>query len=662
MNITELARKLKIPTTDLKEKLPELGFDIGMRAIKVPDKMAQEIIEKWTQEVKRQRLEDKVLADKEKGQEKSKQAKAGGDMIMLPPMISVRDLANKFNMSVPALMAELMKNGVMASISEKVDYDIAAIVAEGLGKNVAQGEDISVEQQRAENLQAEILKSKTSTDDSDEYRAPIVVVMGHVDHGKTSLLDAIRETEVTTDESGGITQHIGAYQVEKNNRQITFIDTPGHEAFSHMRSRGAIVADIAVLVVAADDGVQPQTIEAIKMIQDAKLPMVVAINKIDKPDANPDTVKKGLSELNVIVEDWGGDIPVVNVSATRKTNITDLLDLVLLVSDINKDKLKARFSGSAQGVIIESHIDKSIGPVATLLVHAGQLQIGDEFQVGDVLGKIRAMKDYKGDNIKVAGPSTPVQIIGLTSTPLAGNILKAGINLKKLRRSLGNHKQKASMTVIHINNNVDKANVRYNIVLKADVAGTLEAIEHALAEIKAFEVKIGIIAKGLGSITEVDVVRAAESGAVVYAFHAPITVQARQLARDKNIRIEECSIIYDLLDKVKADVEALIKPEVVRHEKGKLEVIKLFGKRDASLVVGGKVTEGEIQTDSQFIVYRNDKIMGQGIVTELRIGPDKMSVVKQDNECGIKVAGFSDILEGDILEFFAEEVKKRKLG
>ena len=665
MNITELARKLKVPTTELKEKLPELGFDIGMRAIKVPDRMAQEIIQKWNQEIKRQRLEDKVLADKEKTKDKIKTVEEGARVIMLPPTMSVRDLADKFSMSVPALMAELMKNGVMAAISDKVDYEIAAIVAEGLGKLVEQGEDISEEQAKAEELQKAIIKSKTSDNKSDPSRAPVVVVMGHVDHGKTSLLDAIRETDIINDESGGITQHIGAYQIEKNNRAITFIDTPGHEAFSHMRSRGAIVADVAVLVVAADDGVQPQTIEAIKMIQDAQLPMIVAINKIDLPGAAPDVVKKGLSELNVIVEDWGGEIPVVEVSAKKKINIDAILEMVLLLADVNKDKLRTRFSGNAQGVIIESHIDEGTGPVATVLVHAGTLHTGDTFQVGDVFGKIRAMKDYNGDLITEAIPSTPVQIIGLNAVPVVGNMLESGVDLKKLRRTIGKTKKnKLSSSVMnsrHGSSGEDTEEPSYNVLLKADVAGTLEAIEHALADIETHEVRIGIISKGLGSITEVDIIRASEARAVIYSFHTDITTQARQLAQDKEVKIEKCDVIYDLIEKIKTDVELLLTPEQIRHEKGKLSVIKLFGKREGGLVVGGKIIEGEIEDDNKFIVYRADKVMGQGIIVEIRVGPEKHRTVNKGDECGIKISGFNDIQEGDILEFYSEEIKKRTL-
>ncbi|MGB0756841.1 MAG: translation initiation factor IF-2 [Patescibacteria group bacterium] len=664
MNITELARRLKVPTQELKERLPELGFDIGMRAIKVDDRLAQQIIEKWKQEQKRQRLEDKVLSEKEKTQAKEV-AEVTEGAIMLPPVISVRDLSAKLGVPVPSLIAELMRNGVMASISEKVEYEIAAIVAEGLGRQVALGEDVSVEQKKAEQLHKDILESKKGHDESEEYRPPVVVVMGHVDHGKTSLLDAIRETQVVSGESGGITQHIGAYQVEKNDRIITFIDTPGHEAFSHMRSRGAIVADVAILVVAADDGVQPQTIEAIKMIQDAELPMVVAINKIDKPEAKPDVVKTGLSELNITVEDWGGDVPSVDVSALKGTNIADLLEVVLLVSDVEKDTLRTTSEGDAQGVIIESHVDKNTGPVATVLVHSGTLKVGDTFHVGDVFGKIRAMKNYLGENVKTAGPSTPVQIIGLSDVPTVGHLLTGGVDLKKLRRESGKRKYKSADTILQKKSaggeNDEKTNPVYPIILKADVAGTLEAIQHSLSELDTEEVQVSVISKGLGSITEVDIVRAAEAGATVYTFHAPVTTQARQLALDREVKIEECSVIYNIIDKVLTAAESMLEPERIRHDQGKLEVLKIFGKREKNIIVGGKITEGNAQEDNKFILYRNNKVMGEGKVAEIRIGPDKRREVHKGDECGLQVSSTTDISEGDVLELYSEETKERKL-
>lgn len=663
MNITELARRLKVPTTELKERLPQLGFDIGMRAIKVPDKQANQIIEAWKKEEKRRQLEEKVKAAKE--QQAPKQTDTEGrEVILLPPVITVRDLAAKFGMPIPALIAELMRHGVMAAISDKVDYEIAAIVAEGLGKTTEQGENISAEQEQTEALHQAILQSKTNHGGAVVTRPPVVVVMGHVDHGKTKLLDAIRATDVVDDESGGITQHIGAYQVEKNNRSITFIDTPGHEAFSHMRSRGAVVADVAILVVAADDGVQPQTVEAIKMIQDAQLPMVVAINKIDKPEANPDVVKQGLAELNVMVEGWGGDVPFVAVSALKGTNIDELLEVVLLVADVHKEKLQARVDGSASGVIVESHVDTGAGPVATVLVHAGTLVVGDSFQVGDVFGKIRALKSYVGESIKEAGPSTPAQIIGLPDVPAVGLLLTSQVDLKKLRRTVGKRKHKSGdMAGASVKEQSDEGDHPvYNVIVKADVAGSLEAILHSLHDIDTKEVRVSVVGKGLGSITEVDVVRAAESHAKIFAFHTEVSRQARQLAQDKEVVIEQYEVIYGLLDTVKKDVEALLLPETVRHELGKLEVLKLFGKREKANIIGCKVISGKAVENSKCILYRGDRVLGEGSVSEIRIGPDKRSEVNKGDECGLKVSGIADVQEEDVLEIFTEETKKRTLA
>lgn len=663
MNITELARRLKIPTTELKAKLPELGFDIGMKAIKVDDRLAGQIIDKWKTEHKRQTLEDKVMAEKEKQQQEGeKNAVAGDRIVRLPQVISVRDLAVKFGLPVPALIAELMRQGVMSSISDKVDYDIAAIVAEGLGIKTEWGEDDSQEQKRSEELHQDILLSKGANKAATDIRPPIVVVMGHVDHGKTKLLDTIRDTKVMEGESGGITQHIGAYQVEKKNRKITFIDTPGHEAFSQMRSRGAVVADVAILVVAADDGVQPQTIEAIKMIQDAQIPMVVAINKIDKPEANPDKVRKGLSELNILVEGWGGDVPSVEISAKQAINLDELLDMVLLLADLNKESLQTRNFGPAIGVIIESHVDKGAGPVATVMIHAGELKIGDSFQIGKVFGKIKALRDFTGKLITVAGPSTPVQIVGLSSVPEAGMILTGGVDLKKLRRLLGKQKQVSAKNLLKQDKSAEDQRRSFNLVLKADVVGSLEAIENSLRQINSREVKVNIISRGLGNITEIDVIRAADAQAKLYGFNVEPTTKAREFAQDKEVKIETFTIIYALLDNVKQAVEDSLEPEIIRQELGKLEILKNFGKREGNLVVGGKVVSGIFRDNAKFIVYRGAKVMGEGVISEIRIGPDKRSEVQKGDQCGLKVSSSAELLPGDIIEVYSEEIKKRTLN
>ncbi len=439
MNLTELARKLKVPTHELKEKLPELGFDIGMKAIKVPDDMAERIVAKWNEEKKRLQLEQKYQIIEDEITDQAVDNKSDR-VIKVPQLISVRDLAERLHLSAPVMITELMKHGIMASLSEKVDFEITTIVAESLGYKTILIEENVLGEKEQQAIQDKLKQIRTRQSDKLAARPPIVVVMGHVDHGKTKLLDTIREANVMASEAGGITQHIGAYQVVKNDRMITFIDTPGHEAFSAMRSRGANVADIAILVVAADSGIQPQTIEAIKMIQDAGLPMIVAMNKVDKPEADVEKIKKELAEINLMPEDWGGNVICVPVSAKDGTNISELLEMVLLTADLNQEQIKAEYDSPAAGTIIESHLDKGTGAVATVLLHSGTLHIGDHVQVGNVLGKIRNMQDYQGKKIDAATPSTPVRIIGLERVPVVGEILEAGVDFKLLRRQLDGKK------------------------------------------------------------------------------------------------------------------------------------------------------------------------------------------------------------------------------
>lgn len=664
MNVTELARKLKVPTQELKEKLPELGFDIGMRAIKVDDRLARKIIEKWKQEEKRRQLEEKIRAQKERQQERD-QKQEGGETVVLPPVISVRDLAKRFDMQVPALIAELMKHGIMASISDSIEYEIAAIVAEGLGILTEQGEaDEAYEHEHMKHQK--IMEIKKERQGAMGIRPPVVVVMGHVDHGKTKLLDMIRRTEVMEKEAGGITQHIGAYQVEKAGKLITFIDTPGHEAFSHMRSRGAVIADIAILVVAADDGVQPQTIEAIKMIQDAGLAIIVAINKIDKPEANIEKVKKQLAEIHVLLEGWGGEVPAVSLSAKQGKNIDELLEMILLVADLEKEKLQARIKGVAQGTIIESHVDKNRGPIATVLIHAGTLRVGDSVHVGDTVGKVRAMRDFLGRELKEALPSTPVQIIGLEDVAEVGQVLVAGIDLKKLKRELRKKKKKPSeifsmsqATGKEEREGREESQKQYCVILKADVVGSLEAIVNALRSLSIGAVRPYFVTKGVGNITEIDVVKAAEAGAKIIGFNVQPASKVYELAKEKQVEIQVYQVVYHLLDKVKEDMEALVEPEIVRKDVGEVDVLKVFAKQEGISIVGGKITKGKAIAGSKFVLYRGEKVVGEGEVKEIRIGPDQHHEVESGHECGLKVTCGCEFEQGDILELYSEEEKTR---
>lgn len=661
MNLTELARKLKVPTSELKEKLPELGFDIGMKAIKVPDDMAERIVIKWNEEKKRLKLEQKYQITEDEIADQVVDNKSDR-VIKVPQLISVRDLAERLHLSAPAMITELMKHGIMASLSEKVDFEITTIVAESLGYKTVLVDEASLDENQQQIIQDKLKQIRNRQSDKLVARPPIVVVMGHVDHGKTKLLDTIREANVMDSEAGGITQHIGAYQVVKNDRMITFIDTPGHEAFSAMRSRGANVADIAILVVAADSGVQPQTIEAIKMIQDAGLPMIVAMNKVDKAEADVEKIKKDLAEINLIPEDWGGNVICVPVSAKDGTNISELLEMVLLTADLNQEQIKAEYEALASGTIIESHLDKGTGPVATVLIHSGTLRIGDRVQVGNVLGKIRSMQDYQGKKIDTATPSTPARIIGLERVPVVGEILEAGVDFKLLRRQLDAKKYQSSDFKGKQSEDEKKSKVKkFNILLKADVAGSLEAVAQSLKKYNGKQVMVNIIYKGLGNITEVDVVRAESTKAYIYGFNVSATPQAYEVAKEKNIDIKLYQVIYKLLEDVAEKLENLLDPIFNREIKGKGKVLAVFRGHKQKMIVGVKVLTGEIVTGAKLIVWRTGKIVGEGQVQQLRVGPEQMNKVLSGSECGLEYSGSMTLQPEDELEFFVETKEKQKL-
>ncbi|MBI4092430.1 MAG: translation initiation factor IF-2 [Candidatus Kerfeldbacteria bacterium] len=462
--------------------------------------------------------------------------------VQLPSRLTVRIFAERLSLPLTSVMSELVKNGVMAAMNEEIDYDTAAVIADDLGFKAV------IERRADEKVDRQQLSELLKEEDASLLveRAPVVVVMGHVDHGKTKLLDAIRKTNVVAGEAGGITQHIGAYQVEEKGQPITYIDTPGHEAFTAMRSRGARVADLAILVVAADDGVKPQTEEAIRIIREAKLPIVVAINKIDKSDASPDRVKQQLAAKNVLVEGWGGQVVSVPVSAKEGRGITDLLDSVLLVAQVEKDNLKANPNRSAVGTIIESHVDSGQGPIATALVHTGTLRVGDVVSTGDVWGKVRALRDYNGQPIKAAGPSVPASILGFREAPVIGDILRVETDQKVIRELKTKkvfRKQPATPMVVVKEEIATPPLQKLNLVIRADTLGSLEAIREALNKLKHPEVAAEIVQSGLGNITEADVLRAETSSALLFGFNVVTTPAAESVAGGKRITIKTNHVI-----------------------------------------------------------------------------------------------------------------------
>lgn len=652
MNVSELARNLKVTPQELLRTLPEIGFDIGARAIKIDSRTAQTIIRDWrrlTTQLKEQKEEEE---NKLRTEERIKINKK----VLIPKFVSVKDFSNILGLPVSKVLPELMKNGIFTSINEKIDFDTASIIATDMGFEVEQKIQIDDESSTGADQLKNILENKSKVDKTK--RPPVIVVMGHVDHGKTSLLDAIRTTDVMKGEAGGITQHIGAYQIKRKGELITFIDTPGHEAFSAMRSRGARVADIAILVVAADDGVKPQTIESYNMIKNAGIPFIVAINKIDKDGADINKTKQELSTiLNITPEDWGGKTICSPISAKQKQGVEELLDMVLLTADVESDNIIANKNGGAIGTIIESRIDKGEGPVATILIQNGTLRLGDQLCFNNMIyGKVRALKDFHGKNIKFAEPSTPTKIIGLKVSPKVGDIMQTGAGdgtktkFKKIRTNASREITKDSY-----DESSETLIARLNIILKTDVLGSGEAIEDSLLKLNTKKAIVKIVSKGLGNITESDIAKAEATKAKVLAFNVKIPPTVEGLVRDKQVEAKIFHIIYDLIDYCQIELNKIIKPEYIRVEIGKLKVLSIFRTEANSQIIGGKVLDGEVTEDALIEVFRNKKLITTGKLTNLQSGKQNVHSVEINKECGLKFEGKPLIEEGCILQFYKNE-------
>ena len=669
MNVSELARQLKVSPTELYDLLPRFGFDIGRRAVKVDDRVAYKIMEVWPRlyrSWKQSQIPSLVRGAGILNGESQKDKES--TPVKIPSAITVRDFSARLALPITTVIRELLKNGILASLNERIDYDTASIIAGDLGFK-AEPEEEKKEETAIGSLDR--LKDILEGEDKEKLvsRPPVVVVMGHVDHGKTRLLDAIRKTHVMEGEAGGITQHIGAYQVTRQNRLLTFIDTPGHEAFTVMRSRGAKVADIAILVVAADDGVQPQTKEAVKIIEAAKLPLVVALNKIDKPGADLDRVKTQLSEIGLQPEDWGGKTIIVPVAAKVGTNIDKLLEMLILVADMEKDKIMANPARRAVGTIIESHIDPQAGPVATLLTQAGTLRVGDNLSINFALyGRVKALRDWQGKFVKEAPPSMPVQILGFKVAPAVGDILEVPESLKGLEKKLKpaylapENKVIISTTVGAGAGEEATEKKKYPVIIRADVLGSLEAILGAIERMVHPEVAVEVAAKGLGSVTEAEVLRAAASNAHILSFHVPLAPMVEQLAREKNVVIRQYKIIYDLLGDVKKELEKLLPAEVLREEFGKMEVLAIFRTEKNYQIIGGRVAEGKVENHLKARIIRHGENAGVGEIIQLQSGKQEVKDVLAGQEGGLKIQTKDKIEVGDTLEVYQEEIKERKLG
>ncbi|NMB11116.1 MAG: translation initiation factor IF-2 [Firmicutes bacterium] len=708
VRIYELAREIGIKSKHLVEFLQELGADVKNHMSTIDEDVAVLVQEHFvsesekSKEVKPVDTATKVkgdakrppvvnskmqpspdadeASDKRKSRQRTRKKRTGSQRhqgrqrssgkkstpvadrpreVEIPESITVKELAARLSVPATSIIKRLMNIGVMATVPQSIGWEAAATVAEGFGFTVKLPEIQTVDP----------LADIEDPPEKLRERPPIVTIMGHVDHGKTTLLDAIRESKVTEEEAGGITQHIGAYQVKLEDRKITFLDTPGHEAFTAMRSRGAQVTDIAVLVVAADDGVMPQTREAISHARAADVPIIVAINKMDRPDANPDRVKQSLAELGLVPEEWGGDTVCVNISALRKEGIDDLLEMILLVADLRE--LKANPDRMARGTIIEAKLDKGRGPVATVLISNGTLRVGEAIVAGSVSGRVRAMTDATGKRVEDAGPATPVEVIGLSDVPEAGDELVALADEKLARQVAAERQDKKRAAELRPSTPVSLDDLferikdgevkELNLIIKADVQGSVEAVRQALEQLSTDEVRVNVIHGAVGGITESDVTLAATSNAVIIGFNVRPDINASRVAEWEKVDIRTYRVIYTAIDDIKAAMEGLLEPDYVEDVLGRAVVRATFKVPNVGVVAGSYVSDGKITRNALVRLLRDNVVIHEGAITSLKRFKDDVREVAQGYECGIGLERFNDIKEGDEIEAYVLRAVKRTL-
>ena len=580
--------------------------------------------------------------------------------VQIPDEITVSELALRLKARAAEVIMKLMGLGVMATVNDTIDFDTASLAAMEF--------HAKVEKETVETIEEKIIDDSDDDDENLVTRAPVVVVMGHVDHGKTSLLDAIRKTNVALGEAGGITQHIGASEVYINGEKIVFLDTPGHEAFTAMRARGAHVTDIAVLVVAADDGVMPQTVESISHAKAAGVPIIVAINKIDKPGANPDRVKQELTEHNILVEDWGGDTICVPVSAKTGEGITNLLEMILLQAEVLE--LKANPNRMAKGSVVEARLDKTRGPVATLLVDNGTLRSGQSVVVGNCYGRIRLMTDYRGKKISKAGPATAVEILGLDDVPVAGDEFNAVKDDKVAREIAESRRQKlreeilarnASSTLEQLFSQIQEGEVKdLNLIIKADVAGSVEAIVSSLEKLSNENVRVKVVHTGVGTINESDVMLASTTGSIIIGFNVRPTTAVTTYADSENVQIRLYRVIYDIINEIQDAMKGMLDPEFKEEVLGKVEVRTTFKVPNVGTIAGAYVQEGKVVRNAEVRLVRDGIVIHEGTISSLKRFKDDAKEVNQGYECGIGIENYNDIKEGDTIECFHMVEVERK--
>lgn len=689
IRVYELAKQIGVSSKDLIQKMSEVGIIVKnhMSTIDDTDKVLalykkntteknkpvekknltqnnnkkvfdkKNTVPKKPEQVKtpEKKQKSKKINDKKKNVHKNETVEKKIDIVKIPNEIMLNDLANKLDKPVAQLIKILMLDGLMVNQNQVIDFDLASKIAEKFNINVQQAAEIDL-------FEDEIF----SPDDEEDLleRPPVVVVMGHVDHGKTSLLDTIRHTNVMHTEAGGITQHIGAYTVSISGKPITFLDTPGHEAFTAMRMRGAQATDIAILVVAADDGIMPQTIEAINHAKAAGVEIIVAINKIDKPGANIDAVKQELIGHDLVAEDWGGKTVCVPVSAKNNIGIDDLLEMIVLVAEMKE--LKANPNKSASGIIIESKLDRGRGPIATVLVQGGTLKVGDPIVAGSSYGKIRAMIDDKGNRLKKAGPSMPVEILGLSSVPNAGDTFYVTENEKRARQLAEFVANKNKSAVIKNNSakisledlfgQIKTGNVKeLGLIIKADVQGSVEAMKNSLERLSNDEVKIKIVHGGVGAVTESDIMLASASNAIVIGFNVRPELTTKSVIDSEKVDVRLYRVIYDAIEDVKLAMQGMLEPVYEEKIIGHAQIRQLFKVSSLGTIGGAYVTDGKITRNSKIRVVRDGKTIYEGELETLKRFKDNVKEVAQGYECGIMLSNFNDIKENDVVEAYVME-------
>ncbi|QEK12231.1 translation initiation factor IF-2 [Crassaminicella thermophila] len=665
VRVYQLAKELGISSKELIGKLEELDIAVTNH-MSTLDEDTVEIMKELYYEEPKEEIEDKKQIDKKNTKQKKNknnsdevELQADKKIIIMPDTITVQEFSEKIEKSVSEVITKLIGLGVFASANQQIDFDTAASIALDFGIEIEKEEE-------KEEVELGLEQTPDKPEDLKE-RPPVITVMGHVDHGKTSLLDAIRNTNVTAREAGGITQHIGASEVEVNGKKIVFLDTPGHEAFTSMRARGASVTDIAILVVAADDGVMPQTLEAISHAKAANVPMIVALNKIDKPNANPDRVKQELSENGVLIEEWGGDTICVPVSALKGEGIDNLLEMILLVAEMQE--LKANPNKLATGTVIEAKLDKSRGPVATILVQNGTLKVGDPIVAGASYGRVRAMLNSKGKNIKKAGPSTAVEILGLSDAPEAGDKFNAVKEDKIARQIVEKRRAKireeslnatAKVSLEDLFKHIKEGEVKeLNIIVKADVQGSVEAVKQSLVKLSNDEVKVKVIHGGVGTITESDIMLASASNAIIIGFNVRPSSTVTNLAKRENVDLRTYRIIYEAIEDVEAAMKGMLDPEYKEVVLGKVEIRATFKVPGVGTIGGAYVLEGKVIRNAKVRLVRDGIVIFEGAISSLKRFKDDVKEVATGYECGIGLENYNDIKEGDIIEaYIIEEVKR----